>query len=79
MSRRLPFGVARFRFTVPMQAPANSLDDDDLETLANNAVISSLARVLLRSPPSAAGVVHVHRALLQNSLLPGCTVPDIPR
>jgi hypothetical protein len=64
-------GVASFRFTIPVQAPANAVDDDELETLADNPVISSLV-FLPWCRPSAAGIVRVHRALLQGALLPGC-------
>jgi hypothetical protein len=44
-----------------MQAPASFLDDDDLETTANNAVISSLVlfrRVPLQQQASILCIVH---------------------
>eukprot|EP00962_Isochrysis_galbana_P030764 scaffold9995_cov120-Isochrysis_galbana.AAC.2 len=66
-----PLGAVSLRFTIPLQAPANALDDDELETADNNPAISSLV-FLPWGQPSAAGTVRIHRALYQSALLPGC-------
>jgi hypothetical protein len=54
-----------------VQDLANAFDDDKLETPADNPVVYALA-FLSWSPSSPAGIVRVHRTLLQSALLPGC-------
>lgn len=64
-------GAACLQFVFPLQAPANPLDDDELETPGDNPIISSLT-FLPWGAPSAAGTVRVPRAILQAVFLPAC-------